>query len=392
MPGAEKLKADCFKCKVNKWAVDFKEGAYANISSTSVCLSCEQAALIAQQKKEIDRLKIKEHENDERIRKLEEYISEIKHLILKTGEQKQAESIAGHADKSSNDLDVEEVDRKVEKLRTIVMENRDEIVEAGRQVVEIREEIASCKNNTDFHMVRGKKLPKVNDRQQGIAVANRFAVLEDEVEGTEVEAYLIGDSIVREQNRHFALKNKQRKVHSYSGCKAKKVSEAVKRLRVQNRNTCIIANAGGNDLYLKNNKVGNTEPLVKDLKAVVDEVADKTDRGILLGILPRLYASYYGMSKAIGINERIKEYCSQKKVNYVDVWKIFVGKWQYYQKDGIHLNKAGHTKLGEILCQEYRRTENEVGRSHRTSEPLPAPVEESPESENNSFEGFAKEN
>ena len=95
MPGAEKLKADCFKCKVNKWAVDFKEGAYANISSTSVCLSCEQAALIEEQikkieaqKKEVDRLKIKEKEQDEMIRKLVEHVSKMEQRILETDRKK----------------------------------------------------------------------------------------------------------------------------------------------------------------------------------------------------------------------------------------------------------------------------------------------------------------
>ena len=390
MPGAEKLKSVCFKCKVNKWVVDYKEGNYLKISSTSVCLSCEQASLIEAQKKEIDRLKTKEQEQDEKIRKLEEHASKMEQLFLRLGEQKQIESEAAHTDEPSSDLDVEVVDRKVEKLRTIVMENRDEIVEAGRQMVEIREEIASYKDSTNFRVVRGKKSPKVNESQQGIALTNRFAALEDEVDGTEVEAFLIGDSIVRDQNRHFALKNKRRKVHSYPGCKAKKVIDAVNKLEVQSRNTCIIAGAGSNDLYLKGNKVGNTEPLVKDLKTLVDSVADRTDKGILIGIMPRLCASYYAMSKAIGINERMNKYCNEKKVNFIDVWQIFVGKWQYFGKDGIHLNEAGHRKLGEMLGREYNRMENQVNLSQRTPEPLPVQVAR--ELENNAFEGFSKEN
>ena len=74
------------------------------------------------------------------------------------------------------------------------------------------------------------------------------------------------------------------------------------------------------------------------------------------------------------------------------MWKVFVGKRQYFQKDGTHLNQAGHRKLDEMLCQEYIRIEKEINLSQRTTEPLPAPVQVSPESENNLFEGFAKEN
>ena len=72
MPGAEKLKSVCFKCSINKWAVDFKEGCHSKLSTVSVCLSCEQASLIEAQKKEIDRLKIREQEKDDKIKKLEE--------------------------------------------------------------------------------------------------------------------------------------------------------------------------------------------------------------------------------------------------------------------------------------------------------------------------------
>ena len=46
-----KLKSPCYWCHVNKWIVDFKEGCVANISSTSVCLACEQAEKISKLEK-----------------------------------------------------------------------------------------------------------------------------------------------------------------------------------------------------------------------------------------------------------------------------------------------------------------------------------------------------
>ena len=118
-------------------------------------------------------------------------------------------------------------------------------------------------------------------------------------------------------------------------------------------------------MYLKGNKVGNTEPIVKDLKNVVDSVADKTNRGILMGIMPRTYASYHAMSKAIGINERVSKYCGQKEVQFIDIWKIFVGKWQYFSQGGIHLNEAGNRKLGDILLEEHNKMKNKGILSHR---------------------------
>ena len=323
MKMVEKLKSVCFRCKVNKWVVDFKEGSFADISSTSVCLFCEQATLIEAQatqieaqKKEIKILKIRERESDERIRRLEECVSRIEKLIPKEGGGKQAESEEASLDECNKSFDAKKVDDKLEELKKVVFENRDEIVETGKQVVEIREEIASFKDNGNFRLVKGKKLTVVKDKEQGISLANRYAALEDEAESPEIEAYVIGDSIVKEQTYHFAMKNKQRrrKVQSYSGCKAKKVIDEVKALKVQNKDTCIIANVGSNDLYLRENKVGNTEPRVDDLQSLVDSIAEKTNRGILVGLMPRVYASYFAMSMAIGINERLRNYCNQKKV------------------------------------------------------------------------------
>ena len=392
MPGAEKLKSVCFKCEVNKWAVDFREGCHSKLSSTSVCLSCEQAALILAQKRDIDRLKIREQEQDDRIRKLEEHISKIEKLISREGGEEQAESRRTNSDNLSNNLDIKAVDTKVEELRTVVMENREDIVETGRQVVEIREEISSFKDDRNFRVVKGKKSPKISSREQGITVSNRFAALEVDVDAPEVEAYVIGDSIVREQNNYFARENKQtRKVYSYPGGKTNKVTDGVKELKVKNRNTCIIANAGSNDLYQKGNKVGNTEPLVEDLKSLVNQVAAKTDKGIVIGIMPRVYASYYAMSKAIGINDRLNKFCEQKKVEFLDVWKIFIGRWQYYRKDGIHLNELGHRKLGELLHQNFDRLKNKVNLTPLAKEKS-AKIQVSPEVDDNSFMGFPKEN
>ena len=385
----EKMKSVCSQCKVNKWAVDFKEGSCSKISHTSVCLSCEQAALIEKQRKEIETLKINDQQKEERIRKLEDYVSKIEKFLAK--EEEQAKSGILNADEINSNMDVKKVEKEVEKLSNVVKENRDDIVETGRQVVEIRKEIASFKDSRNFQVVRGKKPAKVNDKKQEITVSNRFSPLTDEADTPEVEAYVVGDSIVREQTHHFALKNKQkRKVQSYSGCKAKKVLDEVTALKVKKNNTCIIANAGSNDLYLRENKIGNTEPLVKDLENLVDSMAEKTNKGILIGIMPRIYASYCALSKAIGINWRMGKYCSDRNVEFIDVWDTFLNKRQYFRRDGIHLNEAGHKKLGEILSQAYDKVKNKINSSRKIPEPPPTQVLVS--STKNNFLGFPKEN
>ena len=386
MTGAEKLKSLCFKCKINKWAVDFKEGSYSKLSSTSVCLSCQQGELIAAQKKEIDLLKAKNTEYTNKIKKLEDSIKKIE-TALKGGVKNQTGNEASSKNQPTN------MDEKIKALENAVKEDRDEIVETGKQVVEIRNEISWIKTN-------GKKSTKGKQEQQSITLSNRFEALDDEVsdsvepEETEIDSYVIGDSIVREQVYHFAMRNnrqrKSRIVKSYSGCKAKKVVEEVNSIDTKNKNVCIIANADGNDLYKKGNKVGNSEPLLEDLKSLVNSVANKTSRGILMGILPRRYASYYATSKAIALNERISEFCQKKKVDFVDPWKMFYGKWQFFRSDGIHLNERGHRKLGEILWQAYDRRMYVEHQLPNPPQPSPVVCEESG-GEDNEFEGFPNE-
>ena len=405
MTGPEKLKSTCFKCKIQKWAVDFKEGSYSKLSSTSICLSCEQGALIEAQKKEIDMLKAKEKENDKKITCLEEYIQKIEKL-LNEGVKTQASSGDLSMSIPSENSDAQTMNCKIDKLSKIVKENRDEIVETGKEVVEIRAKIASFKNEVDFRTVRGKRSVRARDDKQVITLSNRFAILEDQVDNTieekddevddplQIDSYVIGDSIVREQVHHFAMKNrrqrKNRIVKSFPGCKAKKIVDEVNEICLESKSCCIIANAGSNDLFGKGNKVGNSESLIKELSSLVDSLAGKTENGILLGILPRRYVSHYAMSKAIGINERIHEYCQKKGVDFVDPWKIFFGKWHFFKRDGIHLNAIGHRKLGEIFFHAFN---GRMNRGNQPSKPLqltPVEVQASKEEnvENNEFEGF----
>ena len=386
----EKLKSVCSKCNINKWAVDYREGCYDKLSSRSVCLSCEQAALIEMQGKEIERLKAREQERDDKIRKLEDLVRKlVKPVFREEGDS--AGNKVTEIDNSGDNFEtkVAVVENRTEELSEIIQENRNYIVEQGTEIVEMRKEIASIKEEENFHVVRGKRSStKTSGKEHSVALVNRFAVLADEADDMKVESYVIGDSIVREQNNHFAWKNNKKKVRSHPGCKVKKIIEEVKMLKLQDKNTCVITSVGGNDLFLRNNKVGNSEPLVKDLENLIESVAEKTDKGIVVGLMPRCNISHYAMSKAIGINNRMEKYCQEKKVEFLDVWSIFEGKWRYFRKDGIHLSELGSIKLGELLGHANNKIQRIARSSPKMPEPVPAQVQEI----DNNFEGFSTGN
>ena len=208
----EKLKSVCSKCNIKKWAVDYREGCYDKLSSRSVCVSCEQAALIEMQGKEIERLKAREQQRDDKIRKLEDLVRKlVKPVFREEGDS--AGNKVTEIDNSGDNFEtkVAEVENRTEELSKIIQENKNYIVDTGADIVEMRKEIASIKEEENFHVVRGKRSStKTSGKEHSVALVNRFAVLADEADDMKVESYVIGDSIVREQNNHCAWKNKKK--------------------------------------------------------------------------------------------------------------------------------------------------------------------------------------
>ena len=391
MPGAETLKCICFKCGVNKWIVDFKEACAADMSRKSTCLFCQMAERIEKLEKENKSKDNAMKDMEKKMEKMENTISKLEKKVEDLGGMKSGTNVKGLVNGEGRKIDEntkvkqdskesQEVTEEVEKLSRIIKENRDTITESGRDIVEIREKIEAMKNREEFQTVKGRKAakgPRVEE-VKGIKIRNRFAVLSQE------ETLLIGDSIVREQKDSFANMNRQkRKVKSFPGCKTKKVVEEVRKLELKSKNSTVITHVGSNDLFLRGNKTGNSEQIVEDLKSLVDITAEKSNNGIIVGMLPRWYESHYALSKAIGINDRIKKYCTQKKVEFLDLRDTYKGKWQYFNEDGIHLSKLGHKKLGEILsrkCEELMNSTTVVQKDS-TNDALEY-----------SFEGFPPEN
>ena len=173
---------------------------------------------------------------------------------------------------------------------------------------------------------------------------NRFSLLSEEEE----ETVLIGDSMVKNQCKHFGLKNKnKRKVRSYPGASTKKIQEEVGKLdNENNKKTTIIVQASGNDLFLRNSKVGQTEPQIEQLEKTVAAAKKKTDNAIVIGILPRLNVSHYALSKAIGINSRLEAICKRNRVQFINLWDQFYGNRKLYRRDGTHFSEEGMRKYG----------------------------------------------
>ena len=113
-------------------------------------------------------------------------------------------------------------------------------------------------------------------------------------------------------------------------------------------------------------------------------------------VICRSYVSHFALSKAVAINERMKKYCDQKKVEFIDLWGMFVGRRHLFRKGGIHLSEAGQRKFGEILikeCEKVMRSDR-IGTSE-SSEVSPVSRSQGMEGNENivySFLRFTQEN
>lgn len=387
MTGPLVLKSICFRCKVNKWIVDYKEGCAAKISTTSICLACEHAMKIEklektmQEKDEmIKNLTVIAENLGKRVEALEAIRNEVK--VVNSGNQDKENSSSEPVS-----LNVSSIQEKVKNIEKAIKDNMDDIADNGKAIVEIRNDMTKLAvHESGFQKAKGRLVAthSSKERNNRIETANRYAVLSLE------ETCLIGDSILKDQEDHFISKNKQRrKLKSFPEARVREITEEVKKLeRKSSRN--VIVHAGSNNLYIKAKKVSYSEPLIKELETLADCLAENTDKGIMIGLLPRLHSGNLEMSKALGINERMKKYCQQKGVDFLDLWEIFMGKKYLFKKDGIHLNTLGNMKLEKILsktCEDTTTRNNPT--AERNSPSRQDTIRDQTENgENSSFLGF----
>ena len=324
------LKATCCRCKVNKWCVDFKEGCAANITSRSICLFCELREKIESQQREI---------------------GELRKEIEKLSGKRENRNALGGGD-SCCGTEISNIVSEISDMKTSIKGLIENSTETGVGLVEVRNQLAEIKtqDKDGFTRVSGRRAAKPKSSLKNdtsfTCISNRFALLATEEE----ETFLVGDSMVSDQGRCFGKGNKgKRKVRSFPGASTKKIGEEVKKMKVESKKSSIIVHAGSNDLYLRNGKVGQTEEIVEELEEVVNSIASKTDNGMLVGIFPRLNASYYALSKAIGINDRIEVICQRKGVRFLNFWDKFITNRSFFRGDGVHFNEKGKTLFGDLL-------------------------------------------
>ena len=323
----EKLKHKCPDCHLNKWIIDYREGCATELTHSSICLFCQQA-------KEIDKVK---KENLELKNHIKELFAAIKEL--RTSNQNLNEEVI------ENGKDIHDIRTKLTSRTSnnIEVRPKEEVINVGNA------------REGPFIKATGRSLAKRKPKHQATLetpTSNKFSLLSK----VEEESVLIGDSTVKDQGKHFSSGNqRKRQVQSYPGAKSEDLREVVGKLKPKSRKAIILVQASGNDLFQENGSVGETEPVVKQLKSTVEAVKEKTDNGIIIGLLPRRNVSHYALSKAIGINNRLQQICKLNGVNFLNLWDKFIDNRKMYQRDGTHFNEKGKKAFSNFLNEKMMK-------------------------------------
>jgi hypothetical protein len=201
---------------------------------------------------------------------------------------------------------------------------------------------------------KGKQKPESKPK---VELKNRFLVLGNMQEEVACEFTLIGDSIIREQEELFCNKGRRaRRRFCIPGGRVKDVTDVVKTLG-ESRGS-IIVNVGTNNMVQKP-KVRGARPIVNrnsvDLYStyseLVTELGARTNKSVLVGILPRMDATREILSRIIGINVRLKTLCESSGVGFIDMWASFFGAGFLFKEDGLHLNSRGSRVYAKLLEQ-----------------------------------------
>ena len=181
--GGLKLKHCCFRCGINKWIVDYKEGCAADISATSICLFCEMAAKIQKQSDKIQKLE----EQEEKIKNVEKENLELKQRVVN-------------------------LEALVKEMKNKHKEMNDDIAENGTGLCEVRKQLTGnvleVNNNREsscvgkFTRATGRVISKGKCKVStplAVSTSNRYSLLSY----TKEDTILVGDSMVRDQAKYF---------------------------------------------------------------------------------------------------------------------------------------------------------------------------------------------
>ena len=204
---------------------------------------------------------------------------------------------------------------------------------------------------------RGKEVSQNADicivrEEKDLNIKNKFSLLKEGSGDEErVDYSVLGNSNIKKFQRKTKT-NMKRNIYCSPEAGMERIVEHIENGSLEG--DTVVIHGGGDDI-----KGMNTEKLMELYKNAIEKVTNKGKLCIISGILPRLKESPYWSSRAIGINDRVREICKTKPgVMFVDSWDSFYNNRRLYSEDGIQLNKQGSDMLSILIDEKVHVNSN----------------------------------
>ncbi len=196
-----------------------------------------------------------------------------------------------------------------------------------------------------------------------LSLINTRLSIQDSVVTVEVEApkekvLFVGDSITDfyHLDDYYDYESKLLINSGISGYKTTDIIRRFSNLVQQHQANKMFLMIGTNDLGIGTDK----DKVVSNIISIIDETKDKSPKTkiYLESIYPVNRSKRAKTDKRYNediryINEKLKEYCLDTDITYLDVYTILADKdlnlKDEYTQDGLHLNDAGYTELTKFL-------------------------------------------
>lgn len=256
-----------------------------------------------------------------------------------------------------NDTRIAEVCTELKVLRddteSWVAEGITEIRESESKSRERNEntQLYSYSNSSDM------ETRKKEEKELGLK--NKYSLLEEETgDGETVNYTVVGSSIIK-KFKGKSKRGKKRNIFCNPGAGMERIVEHIENGNIDGKT--VVIHGGGNDIERM-----NTEDLIGLYKDAISKIRSNGKMGIVSGILPRHEKSPYWSSRAIGINNRVQNYCKKlDNVMFIDNWDRFYNNRRFYARDGVHLNNQGSELLSTIIDERVQINSNFVSRRQK---------------------------
>ena len=164
----------------------------------------------------------------------------------------------------------------------------------------------------------------------------------------------MGDSIIRKVNK---IVNRGDDITvCLPGAKIEDIAEKAGQVMGGGTGGAVLVHVGTNNAEKEGTSaiVGKYRRLVKTLKEA------RVGHNVLSGILPIMggRGEEYRNCRRMAINTQVQKVCMEERVGFVDMWLNFVGRDDFFMRDGLHLTGKGAAVLG---CEFVRVVDEGTG-------------------------------